>query len=78
VPWRFLDAGQLSLLVAGVQKPEQIRTHAVQQITYSITSLARASNGRLMSGLRLPADAAMAYALFALGAMERALVHEAH
>ena len=34
---------------------------------YSITSLARASNGRLMSGLQLPADAAMAYALFGLG-----------
>jgi hypothetical protein len=33
----------------------------------SITSLARASNGRLMSGLRLPADATMAYALFGLG-----------
>ena len=32
---------------------------------YSITSLARAS--RLLSGLQLPADAAMAYALFGLG-----------
>jgi hypothetical protein len=30
--------------------------------TYSITS-----NGRLMSGLQLPADAAIAYALFGLG-----------
>jgi len=34
---------------------------------YSIALLARASNGRLMSGLQLPADAAMASALFGLG-----------
>jgi hypothetical protein len=34
---------------------------------YSITSLAQASNGRLMSALKRPADLAMAYALFGLG-----------
>ena len=45
----------------------QIRTHAVQQSTLFVSSLARASNGRLMSGLRLPTDAAMASALFGLG-----------
>jgi hypothetical protein len=39
----------------------------VQQSTLFVTSLARASNGRLMSGLRLPADAAIASALFGLG-----------
>jgi hypothetical protein len=35
VPWRFLDAGQLSvrsLFLAGVQKPAQKRTHASRQI----------------------------------------------
>jgi hypothetical protein len=51
----------------GTSETCQIRTHAVQQSTFSITSLARASNGRLMSGLRLPADSAMASALFGLG-----------
>jgi hypothetical protein len=43
------------------------RTHAVQQSNLFVTSLPRASNGRLMSGLRLPADAAMASAPFGLG-----------
>jgi hypothetical protein len=39
----------------------------VQQSTLFVTSLPRARNGRLMSGLRLPADAAMVFALFGLG-----------
>jgi hypothetical protein len=42
VPWRFLDAGQLSvrsLLVAGVQKPAQQRTHAPQQTMPSFDHL---------------------------------------
>jgi hypothetical protein len=42
VPWRFLDAGQLSvrsLLVAGVQKPAHERTHAPQQMAYQFDQI---------------------------------------
>jgi hypothetical protein len=42
VPWRFLDAGQLSLrslLVAGVQKPSHIQTHAPRKVVGTIDVL---------------------------------------
>jgi hypothetical protein len=59
VPWRFLDAGQLSvrsLLVAGIQKPAHFRTHTPQQTTpYSITSSAFTSTA---SGIVRPSTGA--------------------
>jgi len=62
VPWRFLDAGQLSvrsLLDAGVQKPAQRETHARSNLTaHSITSSAMASSegGTSMPGRALFSD----------------------
>src|SRR5262245_1823029 len=66
VPWRFLDAGQLSarsLLVAGVQKPAHEETFRMVYLCYSITSSARATNvggnsrPRALAVLRLTANA---------------------
>jgi hypothetical protein len=55
VPWRFLDAGHLSvrsLLVAGVQKPAHEATYAAQQLqTYSMISSASTSR---LSGIVNP------------------------
>ena len=53
VPWRFLDAGQVSLrslLVAGVQKPAHLLTHAVQQqgvYSISLSALKKRDGGTL-------------------------------
>jgi hypothetical protein len=58
VPWRFLDAGQLSLrslLVAGVQKPAQVPTCSDANFSRNVKQFT-VHSASLCENLRYPSD----------------------